>query len=91
VITPSWYVITLRYYVITLRYYVITLNQYAITLSYVITLSYYVLLCFFSVYLGYHTGSQVMWGGIVGLTLGCVWFAVVQIILTPFFPYIAAR
>ncbi|WAR31445.1 DOPP1-like protein, partial [Mya arenaria] len=34
--------------------------------------------------------SQVIWGGVVGLVLGCVWFAVVQIILTPFFPYIAA-
>jgi len=47
-------------------------------------------LCF-RVYLGYHTYSQVVWGGLVGTVLGCLWFAVVQIVLTPFFPYIAAR
>ncbi|KAH3797871.1 dolichyldiphosphatase 1-like [Dreissena polymorpha] len=47
------------------------------------------LVAYSRVYLGYHTGSQVIWGGVVGLVLGCVWFAFVQAILTPFFPYLA--
>ncbi|KAL4219386.1 Dolichyldiphosphatase 1 [Mactra antiquata] len=42
------------------------------------------------VYLGYHTSSQVLWGGIIGIILGCIWFAAVQVVLTPFFPYVAA-
>ncbi|KAK4293765.1 hypothetical protein Pmani_033565 [Petrolisthes manimaculis] len=42
------------------------------------------------VYLLYHSWSQVLCGAIVGVVLGCGWFAVVHLILTPFFPTIAS-
>ncbi|KAK6196222.1 hypothetical protein SNE40_001487 [Patella caerulea] len=42
------------------------------------------------VYLAYHTVSQVLWGAVTGLILGALWFAVVQFLLTPLFPYMAS-
>ncbi|XP_060559137.1 dolichyldiphosphatase 1-like [Ruditapes philippinarum] len=42
------------------------------------------------IYLGYHTGSQVLWGSVIGVLLGTIWFTAVQVVLTPFFPYIAS-
>ncbi|XP_060613494.2 dolichyldiphosphatase 1 [Anolis sagrei] len=42
------------------------------------------------VYLRYHTGSQVIYGGLAGTVMAVVWFAFTQEILTPFFPRIAA-
>ncbi|KAK3088669.1 hypothetical protein FSP39_022132 [Pinctada imbricata] len=43
------------------------------------------------VYLGYHTFGQVSCGALLGVFLGAVWFGVVQLILTPFFPYLASH
>ncbi|XP_052091335.1 dolichyldiphosphatase 1-like [Mytilus californianus] len=43
------------------------------------------------VYLGYHTFFQVSCGALMGVFLGAVWFGVVQIILTPLFPTLAAH
>merc|ERR1712110_924528 len=42
------------------------------------------------VYLQYHTWSQVKWGAVVGLLMAFIWFLVVQIILTPFFPWLVS-
>jgi len=42
------------------------------------------------VYLGYHTGSQVLWGCLIGLCLGLLYFLLVQLVFTPFFPIITA-
>ena len=46
---------------------------------------------FFRVYLGYHTFGQVSCGALLGIFLGALWFAVVQLILTPCFPYLASQ
>lgn len=43
------------------------------------------------VYLGYHTFGQVSCGALLGIFLGALWFAVVQLILTPCFPYLASH
>ena len=48
------------------------------------------IVCFSRVYLGYHSFSQVCWGGVVGCVLGVLWFCVVHQALTPLFPEIAA-
>nr|XP_002131668.3 dolichyldiphosphatase 1-like [Ciona intestinalis] len=40
------------------------------------------------VYLLYHTVNQIVWGCIFGTMLGLSWFAVAQILLTPFFPFV---
>ncbi|CAH1271482.1 DOLPP1 [Branchiostoma lanceolatum] len=42
------------------------------------------------VYLRYHTTVQVAAGAAAGIPLGIVWFAIVQLALTPWFPMIAA-
>jgi len=42
------------------------------------------------IYLGYHTFSQVLWGGIIGATLGVLWFLLVHCVLTPFFPIVSS-
>ncbi len=41
-------------------------------------------------YLGYHTTRQVGWGALTGAVLGSLWFCVVQLLLTPFFPTVAS-
>lgn len=43
---------------------------------------------FSRVYLQYHTSAQVYVGALVGATLGCGWFAVTQLGLTPLFPQV---
>ncbi|XP_061164609.1 dolichyldiphosphatase 1-like [Saccostrea echinata] len=43
------------------------------------------------VYLGYHTFGQVSCGALLGIFLGALWFAVVQLILTPCFPHLASH
>uniref|UniRef100_T1IY84 Dolichyldiphosphatase n=1 Tax=Strigamia maritima TaxID=126957 RepID=T1IY84_STRMM len=59
---------------------------------------YFVTLCVFwsaltvsygRVYLQYHTWTQVVSGALLGGVLGCLWFAVMQLILTPLFPMVA--
>ncbi|ESP03246.1 hypothetical protein LOTGIDRAFT_237774 [Lottia gigantea] len=68
-------------------------NWYDDLWKYVISLSGFlsaILVSYSRVYLGYHTVSQITWGGIIGLTLGTVWFLVVQFLLTPLFPFIAS-
>ncbi|XP_025112683.1 dolichyldiphosphatase 1-like isoform X3 [Pomacea canaliculata] len=42
------------------------------------------------IYLEYHTVGQVLCGAVLGIVNGTLWFAVVQFVLTPFFPLIAA-
>ncbi|XP_064649962.1 dolichyldiphosphatase 1-like [Lineus longissimus] len=42
------------------------------------------------VYLGYHSPSQVVLGALTGLALGTLWFLIVHLVFTPFFPMIAA-
>ncbi|XP_013382252.1 dolichyldiphosphatase 1 [Lingula anatina] len=42
------------------------------------------------IYLGYHTFRQVFWGAVLGAILGALWFSIVQLVCTPFFPLIAA-
>ncbi|KAK7488106.1 hypothetical protein BaRGS_00020697 [Batillaria attramentaria] len=42
------------------------------------------------VYLEYHTLGQVLWGCFLGIINGALWFAVVQFVLTPFFPLLAS-
>eukprot|EP00106_Octopus_bimaculoides_P016015 XP_014783457.1 PREDICTED: dolichyldiphosphatase 1-like [Octopus bimaculoides] len=49
-----------------------------------------VLVCISRVYLGYHFVSQVLCGALLGMILGAAWFCTVHLILTPFFPVIAA-
>ncbi|XP_012270244.1 dolichyldiphosphatase 1 [Orussus abietinus] len=39
-------------------------------------------------YLEYHTMAQVLCGAIIGCVFGVTWFAIVHLILTPFFPVI---
>ncbi|KAJ8688637.1 hypothetical protein QAD02_024432 [Eretmocerus hayati] len=41
-------------------------------------------------YLHYHSHSQVLWGSMIGAALGVIWFAVVHLLLTPFFPVIVS-
>ncbi|KAK7095452.1 dolichyldiphosphatase 1-like [Littorina saxatilis] len=42
------------------------------------------------VYLEYHTFSQVLWGAVVGVTAGSLWFGLIQLVATPLFPHIAS-
>ncbi|KAG8199408.1 hypothetical protein JTE90_000276 [Oedothorax gibbosus] len=42
------------------------------------------------IYLQYHTWNQVMWGSILGIVLGSLWFLITQTTLTPLFPVIVA-
>ncbi|XP_076455059.1 dolichyldiphosphatase 1-like [Babylonia areolata] len=42
------------------------------------------------IYLEYHTAAQVVWGGVVGVVAGSLWFAFVQLVLTPLFPHLAS-
>lgn len=42
------------------------------------------------IYLQYHSHSQVLCGAVIGTILGIVWFIVVHLILTPFFPVIVS-
>jgi dolichyldiphosphatase len=46
---------------------------------------------YYRVYLAYHTFFQVSCGALMGIFLGAVWFGVVQIVLTPLFPTLAAQ
>ncbi|GAB1597881.1 dolichyldiphosphatase 1-like [Argonauta hians] len=48
------------------------------------------LVCISRVYLGYHFVSQVLCGALLGMALGAAWFCTVHLVLTPFFPVIAA-
>ncbi|VDK39117.1 unnamed protein product [Taenia asiatica] len=47
-----------------------------------------VITCYTRVYLEFHYVDQVCIGALVGSILGCLWFYVVQVILTPLFPRI---
>nr|XP_045607232.1 dolichyldiphosphatase 1-like isoform X3 [Procambarus clarkii] len=51
---------------------------------------YSVLFLIFRVYLLYHTWSQVLLGALVGVLLGCSWFTLTHLVLTPVFPVIAS-
>ncbi|XP_046547653.1 dolichyldiphosphatase 1-like [Haliotis rubra] len=42
------------------------------------------------VYLVYHSLGQVFWGAVAGIILGTLYFGVVQFVMTPLFPLIAA-
>ncbi|KAL8567052.1 hypothetical protein ACOMHN_027481 [Nucella lapillus] len=42
------------------------------------------------VYLEYHTPAQVVMGSLVGVVAGSLWFAFVQLVLTPIFPHLAS-
>ncbi|XP_058808907.1 dolichyldiphosphatase 1-like isoform X2 [Phymastichus coffea] len=42
------------------------------------------------IYLQYHSHFQVLCGAILGIILGIVWFIVVHLVLTPFFPMIVS-
>jgi len=42
------------------------------------------------IYLGYHSWRQVIYGNLVGATLGSLWFAVVHWLATPIFPWITS-
>jgi dolichyldiphosphatase len=42
------------------------------------------------IYLQYHSHSQVLCGAIVGIILGIIWFTIVHLVLTPFFPVIVS-
>lgn len=42
------------------------------------------------VYLLYHSWSQVLCGALVGILLGCGWFMLIHLVLTPLFPVIAS-
>ncbi|XP_001607218.1 dolichyldiphosphatase 1 [Nasonia vitripennis] len=42
------------------------------------------------IYLQYHSHSQVLCGAVIGTILGIVWFIVVHLVLTPFFPVIVS-
>ncbi|KAL5108857.1 Lipid phosphate phosphatase gamma [Taenia crassiceps] len=44
--------------------------------------------CILRIYLEYHYVNQVCVGALVGSILGCLWFYVVHVILTPHFPWI---
>ena len=48
------------------------------------------LVCVGRVYLQYHTWSQVIAGGLLGLTTGALWFCVTQFLLAPLFPRIVS-
>jgi len=39
-------------------------------------------------YLLYHTPAQIYWGILVGVLTGILWFCMVHLILTPYFPQI---
>ena len=42
------------------------------------------------VYLLYHSNTQVIWGALIGITLGSAWFIIMHMILTPFFPIVVS-
>lgn len=42
------------------------------------------------VYLLYHSNTQVVWGALIGITLGSAWFLIMHMILTPFFPIVVS-
>lgn len=46
---------------------------------------------FLRIYLEYHYVNQIFIGALVGITMGCIWFFVVHVILTPWFPWIVSR
>ncbi|KAJ8300885.1 hypothetical protein KUTeg_022404 [Tegillarca granosa] len=48
------------------------------------------IVCYSRIYLHYHTLSQVACGALLGVFLGALWFGIVQVILTPMFPYLAS-
>lgn len=51
----------------------------------------YILLTFISsIYLGYHTWRQLLFGSFIGCASGGVWFCLVHWILTPIFPWITS-
>lgn len=61
--------------------------------KYVITLGLFwsaLAVSYSRVYLQYHTLLQVVYGGLLGILLACIWFTVTQFVLTPLFPTIAA-
>ncbi|KAL5011272.1 hypothetical protein ScPMuIL_009823 [Solemya velum] len=49
-----------------------------------------VIVTYSRVYLGYHTFNQVFCGALLGTIFGGSWFCVVQLLLTPMFPFLAA-
>ncbi|XP_042210575.1 dolichyldiphosphatase 1-like isoform X3 [Homarus americanus] len=51
---------------------------------------YSILFLIFRVYLLYHSWSQVLWGALLGILLGCGWFTLTHLVLTPLFPVIAS-
>ncbi|XP_015111599.1 dolichyldiphosphatase 1 [Diachasma alloeum] len=40
------------------------------------------------IYLHYHTISQILWGMMIGITMGIVWFSITHLVFTPYFPVI---
>ncbi|KAF6034576.1 DOLPP1 [Bugula neritina] len=44
--------------------------------------------CYSRYYLLYHTPAQIYWGILVGVLTGILWFCMVHLILTPYFPQI---
>ncbi|XP_050435343.1 dolichyldiphosphatase 1-like [Adelges cooleyi] len=42
------------------------------------------------IYLQYHSWKQVIFGGLVGLFIGTWWFAIIDIVLTPYFPVVTS-
>lgn len=42
------------------------------------------------VYLLYHSNSQVLYGALIGITLGTAWFIITLTVLTPFFPIVVS-
>ncbi|XP_032690097.1 dolichyldiphosphatase 1-like isoform X2 [Odontomachus brunneus] len=49
-----------------------------------------VLVTYSRVYLLYHSNTQVVWGALIGIAIGIVWFAFMHTVLTPFFPIIVS-
>ncbi|XP_043278850.1 dolichyldiphosphatase 1-like [Venturia canescens] len=49
-----------------------------------------ILVSYSRIYLQYHTLAQVLWGMIVGSTLGIAWFLAAHLVFAPFFPIIVS-
>ncbi|XP_014228490.1 dolichyldiphosphatase 1-like [Trichogramma pretiosum] len=55
-----------------------------------ICIGFAILVTYSRIYLQYHSTSQVLWGTVIGSVLGIIWFVIVHLVLTPFFPVIVS-
>jgi len=67
-------------------YYIILLFLFNNILTCIIITNIINHFIFFRIFLQYHTWKQVIYGALFGIIIGTIWFTIINVVLTPYFP-----